>query len=76
MDRQNVEARPRDAERPQASGAASPGRGGRMSQQQKPAAVLRLLRGEDLRRSHAVCASRPRRSVAGATRSWPPARRC
>src|SRR5690349_11831831 len=30
------------------TGAASPGRGGRMSRQRKAAAVLRLLRGEDL----------------------------
>jgi transposase len=44
----NGEARPGDAERPQDSGAASPGRGGRMSRQRKTAAVLRLLRGEDL----------------------------
>ena len=44
----NVEARPGEAERPQASGSASPGRGGRMSRQRKTAAVLRLLRGEDL----------------------------
>ena len=29
-------------------GAAAPGRGGRMSRQRKTAAVLRLLRGEDL----------------------------
>lgn len=36
------------AERPQASGAAAPGRGGRMSRQRKTSAVLRLLRGEDL----------------------------
>jgi len=36
------------AERPQESGAAAPGRGGRMSRQRKTAAVLRLLRGEDL----------------------------
>ena len=49
MDKQqNIEARPGDAERPQESGAASPGRGGRMSRQRKAAAVLRLLRGEDL----------------------------
>ena len=49
MDKQqNIEARPGDAERPQGSGAASPGRGGRMSRQRKTAAVLRLLRGEDL----------------------------
>jgi transposase len=41
-------ARPGDAERPQESGAASPGRGGRMSRQRKIAAALRLLRGEDL----------------------------
>ena len=31
-----------------ASGAAGPGRGGRMSRQRKCDAVLRLLRGEDL----------------------------
>ena len=30
------------------SGAIGPGRGGRMSRQRKAAAVLRLLRGEDL----------------------------
>lgn len=41
-------ARPGAAERPQGSGAAAPGRGGRMSRQRKSAAVLRLLRGEDL----------------------------
>lgn len=40
--------RPSAAERPQESGAAAPGRGGRMSRQRKTAAVLRLLRGEDL----------------------------
>jgi transposase len=49
MDKQrNVEERPGDAERPHESGAAAPGRGGRMSRQRKTAAVLRLLRGEDL----------------------------
>ena len=32
----------------EATGAAGPGRGGRMSRQRKMAAVLRLLRGEDL----------------------------
>jgi transposase-like protein len=36
------------AERPQESGAAALGRGGRMSRQRKTATVLRLLRGEDL----------------------------
>ncbi len=36
------------AERSQESGAAALGRGGRMSRQRKAAAVLRLLRGEDL----------------------------
>ena len=36
------------AERPQESGGAAPGRGGRMSRQRKTSAVLRLLRGEDL----------------------------
>jgi transposase len=44
----NGEARPGEAGRPQESGAASPRRGGRMSRQRKTAAVLRLLRGEDL----------------------------
>jgi transposase len=41
-------ARPRAAGRPQEPGAAAPGRGGRMSRQRKTAAVLRLLRGDDL----------------------------
>src|SRR5215471_2942872 len=45
---QNNEARPGDAERPRESGAALPGRDGRVSRQRKTAAVLRLLRGEDL----------------------------
>ena len=40
--------RPGAAERPHEAGAAAPGRGGRMSRQRKTAAVLRLLRGEDL----------------------------
>ena len=40
--------RPGAAERPQESGAAALGRGGRLSRQRKTAAVLRLLRGEDL----------------------------
>ena len=44
----NETARPGAAERPRESGAAAPGRGGRMSRQRKMAAVLRLLRGEDL----------------------------
>ena len=48
MDQHSIETRPGDAERPQESGAASPGRGGRMSRQRKTAAVLRLLRAEDL----------------------------
>ncbi len=49
MDEQRAGARrPGGAERPQESGAASPGRGGRMSRQRKTAAVMRLLRGEDL----------------------------
>src|SRR3954463_4598593 len=39
---------PREAERGQGSGAVALGRGGRMSRQRKSAAVLRLLRGEDL----------------------------
>jgi transposase len=45
-----VGTRPGDAERPQESGGAAPGRGGRMSRPRKTAAVLRLLRGEDLER--------------------------
>src|SRR5437016_10058447 len=43
-----VGARPGDAERPRESDVAALGRGGRMSRQRKTAAVLRLLRGEDL----------------------------
>ena len=43
-----VGARPGNTERRQESGAAALGRGGRMSRQRKSAAVLRLLRGEDL----------------------------
>ena len=35
--------RPGGAERAQGSGAAAPGRGGRMSRQRKTASVLRLL---------------------------------
>ena len=46
--KQTVGERPGAAERPQESGAAALGRGGRMSRQRKTAAVLRLLRGEDL----------------------------
>jgi transposase len=44
----NETERPGAAERPRESGAAAPGRGGRMSRQRKMTAVLRLLRGEDL----------------------------
>ena len=40
--------RPGGVARPQEFGDAAPGRGGRMSRQRKTAAVLRLLRGEDL----------------------------
>jgi transposase len=47
-DRETGQERPGGAERPQESGAAAPGRGGRMSRQRKTASVLRLLRGEDL----------------------------
>jgi transposase len=47
-DRETGRERPGAVERPQESGAAAPGRGGRMSRQRKTAAVLRLLRGEDL----------------------------
>ena len=49
MDQEQAAAeRPSAAERPQESGAAALGRGGRMSRQRKRDAVLRLLRGEDL----------------------------
>src|ERR671927_493244 len=47
-EQQTADPRPGVAERPQEPGAAAPGRGGRMSRQRKTAAVLRLLRGEDL----------------------------
>jgi transposase len=43
-----VGGRASDGERPQESGVSALGRGGRMSRQRKSAAVLRLLRGEDL----------------------------
>ena len=43
-----VEARPDEAARARELGATALGRGGRMSRQRKSAAVLRLLRGEDL----------------------------
>jgi transposase len=46
--KQSVGERSSAAERPPESGAAALGRGGRMSRQRKTAAVLRLLRGEDL----------------------------
>jgi transposase len=44
----NVGARPGAAAPDLCGRSASPGRGGRMSRQRKTAAVLRLLRGEDL----------------------------
>src|SRR5215213_4323897 len=43
-----VNARPGEAARAQETSAAALGRGGRMSRQRKTAAMLRLLRGEDL----------------------------
>ena len=43
-----VGVRSGEAERSQEPGATALGRGGRMSRQRKTAAVLRLLRGEDL----------------------------
>ena len=43
-----VGAQSREAKREQESGAVALGRGGRMSRQRKAAAVLRLVRGEDL----------------------------
>ena len=68
--------RPGGAERPHESGAAAPGRGGRMSRQRKTAAVLRLLRGEDLEE-----VSRSLGVTAATLAGWrdalsPPARRC
>ena len=49
MDEQKTAGtQPGDAKRPHESGGAAPGVGGRMSRQRKSAAVLRLLRGEDL----------------------------
>src|SRR3954449_8964293 len=44
----SVGAGPGEAQQAQESGAVALGRGGRMSRQRKSAAVLRLLRGEDL----------------------------
>ena len=44
----SVGAGPGEAQQPPGSGAVALGRGGRMSRQRKSAAVLRLLRGEDL----------------------------
>src|SRR4051794_28788753 len=44
----SIGARPGAAERPREPGVAALGRSGRMSRQRKTAAVLRLLRGEDL----------------------------
>src|SRR3954447_1553011 len=44
----SVGAGPGEAQQAQGSGAVALGRGGRMSRQRKTAAVLRLLRGEDL----------------------------
>jgi transposase len=47
------------------SGEVGPGRGGRMSRQRKTAAVLRLLRGEDLE-----TVSRPLGVAAATLTSW------
>jgi transposase len=47
-ERQTVDQRPGGPQRPAEAGGAAPGRGGRMSRQRETAAVLRLLRGEDL----------------------------
>ena len=46
--RQSTTRQPDDAGRVQETDAIEVGRGGRMSRQRKTAAVLRLLRGEDL----------------------------
>jgi transposase len=43
-----IEGQPNEASRAQEPSATALGRGGRMSRQRKTAAVLRLLRGEDL----------------------------
>jgi transposase len=43
-----IEGQPNEAARAREPGATVLGRGGRMSRQRKSAAVLRLLRGEDL----------------------------
>ena len=43
-----VDAQASETERAREAGAVALGRGGRMSRQRKTAAVLRLLRGEDL----------------------------
>ena len=49
MDEQKTDGtRPGAAKRPQESSVAAPDRGSRMSRGRKTAAVLRLLRGEDL----------------------------
>jgi hypothetical protein len=68
------DARPDERARVQEPGAAALGRGGRMSRQRKAAAVLRLLRGEDLEmvsRSLGVTAATPlklARSISGCRR--------
>lgn len=54
-----VDARPGEAARAQEAGAAALGHGGRMSRQHKSAAVLRLLRGEDLERGSGNGVTRP-----------------
>jgi hypothetical protein len=56
-DHEASKERPGPAERPSESGAAAPGRGGRMSRQGKTAAVLPLLRGRIWRRFPAHSAS-------------------
>src|SRR3954471_8738476 len=57
-----------EAERAQGSGAVVLGRGGRMSRQRKTAAVLRLLRGEDLE-----TVSRELGVTAATLTNWPDA---
>jgi len=72
MDEQKTDGtRPGAAKRPQESGVAAPGRDGRMSRAHKTAAVLRLLRGEDVEtvsRGLGVRAASP----DGVTSSSPP----
>lgn len=70
-----VDVRPDETARAQEAGAAALGRGGRMSRQRKTAAVLRLLRGEDLDTVSRSLGVRRRPSRAGVRRFWRRGRR-